>query len=87
VLRFVLVSLFAYFTPVRALRKHSRPKLAAMDKLFWGALLRFWGSWKKALIVVTPDTVVRWRPAGFLRELAREIDEEDASEPEPVVRP
>jgi transposase InsO family protein len=46
-------------------RKHSRPKLAAMDKLFWVALRRLWCSWKKALIVVTPDTVVRWHRAGF----------------------
>ena len=46
-------------------RKHGRPRLAAMDKLFWVALLRFWCSWKKALIVVTPDTVVRWHQAGF----------------------
>jgi predicted amidophosphoribosyltransferase len=46
-------------------RKHSRPKLAAMDKLFWVAARRFWSSWKEALIVVTPDTVVRWHRAGF----------------------
>jgi DDE family transposase len=46
-------------------RRHSRPRLAAMDKLFWVALRRFWSSWKKALIVVTPDTVVRWHRAGF----------------------
>src|SRR5215475_11270675 len=46
-------------------RKHNRPRLAAMDKLFWVALRRFWSSWKKALIVVTPDTVVRWHRAGF----------------------
>ena len=39
-------------------RKHRRPRLAAMDKLFWVALRRFWSSWKNALIVVTPDTVL-----------------------------
>ena len=46
-------------------RKHSRPRLAAIDKLFWVALRGFWSSWKKPLIVVTPDTVVRWHYAGF----------------------
>ena len=46
-------------------RKHNRPRLAARDKLFWVALRRFWSSWKKALIVVTPDSVVRWHRAGF----------------------
>ena len=38
-------------------RKHSRPRLAGMDKCFWIVVRRFWSSWKTALIVVTPDTV------------------------------
>jgi transposase InsO family protein len=46
-------------------RRRRRPWLAAMDKLFWVILRRFWSSWKEALIVVTPDTVVRWHRAGF----------------------
>src|ERR1017187_8197130 len=46
-------------------RQRRRPRLATMDKLFWVILRRFWSSWKQALIVVTPDTVVRWHRAGF----------------------
>ena len=46
-------------------RRHSRPRLAAVDKLFWVLLRRFWTSWRKTLIVVSPDTVVRWHSAGF----------------------
>ena len=46
-------------------RKQSRPRLTAADKLFWVFLHRFWSSWKKALMVVSPDTVVRWHRAGF----------------------
>lgn len=46
-------------------RQHSRPKLAALDKLFWVLLRRCWSSWKTTLIVVSPDTVVRWHRAGF----------------------
>ena len=46
-------------------RKHRRPRLSATDKLFWVALRRFCSSWKEALIVVTPATVVRWHRAGF----------------------
>jgi putative transposase len=46
-------------------RKHSRPKLDLFDKLFWIAIRRFWSRWKQALIVVTPETVVRWHQAGF----------------------
>ncbi len=46
-------------------RLHSRPRLGASDKLFWVILRRFSSSWKKTLIVVSPDTVVRWHRAGF----------------------
>jgi hypothetical protein len=46
-------------------RQHSRPRLAAVDKFFWVFLRRFWCSWKQALIVVSPDSVVRWHRAGF----------------------
>ena len=46
-------------------RVNSRPRLAALEKLFWVLLQRSWSSWKSALIVVSPDTVVRWHRAGF----------------------
>jgi hypothetical protein len=41
-------------------RQHSRPRLTPSDKIFWTFLRRFWSSWKTVLIVVTPETVVRW---------------------------
>src|ERR1700675_689330 len=46
-------------------RKRPRPRIAALDKVFWVFARRFWPGWKQALIVVTPDTVVRWHRAGF----------------------
>lgn len=46
-------------------RQRRRPRLTAADKLFWVLLHRFWSSWKTALILVSPDTVVRWHRAGF----------------------
>jgi hypothetical protein len=47
--------------------KRRRPKLrfATADRLFWVALQRIWHGWQKALILVQPDTVVRWHRAGF----------------------
>jgi transposase InsO family protein len=36
-----------------------------LDKLFWVAVRRFWSGWKQSLIVVSPETVVRWHRAGF----------------------
>jgi putative transposase len=33
-------------------RKRPRPRIAALDKLFWVLARRFWSGWKQALIVV-----------------------------------
>ena len=46
-------------------RKHRRPSLGVIEKLFWVALRHSWSSRRKALIVVTPDTAVCWHRAGF----------------------
>ena len=46
-------------------RKHRRPKVSRLDKLFWVLAHRFWSAWKSSLIIVTPETVVRWHRAGF----------------------
>ncbi len=41
--------------------KTKRPKLRPRDRVFWVWLSRFWANWRSALLVVQPDTVVRWR--------------------------
>jgi hypothetical protein len=46
-------------------RRHPRPRLVMLDKLFWVLARRFSSGLKDALIVVTPETVVRWHRAGF----------------------
>jgi putative transposase len=46
-------------------RRHPRPRLASFDKFFWVLVQRFWSDWKQALIIVNPETVVRWHRAGF----------------------
>jgi putative transposase len=46
-------------------RRHPRPKLGRLDKLFWLMAHRLWSDWKRSLIVVTPETVVRWHRDGF----------------------
>ena len=45
--------------------RRARPKLSAFDKLFWVLTCRFWTDWKRSLLVVTLETVVRWDRAGF----------------------
>src|ERR1017187_9598508 len=46
-------------------QKHPLPRFAAADRLFWIVLRRFWVGWSRALILVQPETVVRWHRAGF----------------------
>jgi hypothetical protein len=46
-------------------RRHPRSQLGRLDKLFWVVIRQFWSQWEKALIVVTPEAVVRWHQAGF----------------------
>ena len=46
-------------------RRHPRPRLGLFDKLFWVIARRVWSAWKESLIIVTPETVVRWHRTGF----------------------
>ena len=42
-----------------------RPKLRPRDRVFWTWLMRLWPAWRSALLIVQPDTVVRWHRQGF----------------------
>jgi hypothetical protein len=42
-----------------------RPKLRTIDRLFWVGLARAWTSWRQSLVIVTPDTVLRWHRRRF----------------------
>ena len=42
-----------------------RPRLSPLDRAFWVALSRVWPRWKDHLVVVRPETVVRWHRDGF----------------------
>jgi hypothetical protein len=46
-------------------QKRSEPRLTWLDRTLWVALSRFWPRWKDALVIVKPDTVVRWHRKGF----------------------
>ena len=46
-------------------RKNPRPRLERFDHLFWLALRQVWYRWADVLLIVKPDTVVRWHRAGF----------------------
>jgi putative transposase len=38
-----------------------RPKLRTTDRLLWVGLARVWPGWRQALVIVSPDTVLRWQ--------------------------
>jgi putative transposase len=46
-------------------RTVTRPRLRRTDRLFWVGLARVWAGWKQPLIIVTPDTVLRWQRRRF----------------------
>ena len=59
------------------------PKLRPVDRLFWVALARVWAGWRQALIIVSPDTVLRWQRRRF-REYWTQLSGRSASGRPPV---
>ena len=37
-----------------------RPKLRKCDRIFWVWLSKLWPNWRSVLLIVQPETVVRW---------------------------
>jgi hypothetical protein len=52
-------------------RKRKRPILTEWDRLFWIGLSRVGTGWESALVVVQPETVLRWQRDRFRRYWAR----------------
>ncbi len=42
-----------------------RPRLRRRDRVFWALLCRLWEEWRSSLVIVQPETVVRWHRQGF----------------------
>src|SRR5947199_326505 len=47
------------------------PKLVSSDRLFWVALSRVWAGRRQALVIVLPNTVLRWQRRRFREYWAR----------------
>src|SRR5438093_7947314 len=47
--------------------RQPRPRLTAMDRIFWVVRSRLWKSWRNSLQMVRPETVVGWHRQGFRR--------------------
>ena len=48
-------------------RNTKRPHIKNRDRLFWTIFARIWSDWRKQLLFVRPETVIRWHKAGFRR--------------------
>jgi transposase InsO family protein len=46
-------------------RKIHRPQLRRRDRFFWVILSRLWKNWREVLIIVKPETVIKWHRRGF----------------------
>ncbi len=46
-------------------RARRRPKLHRRDRIFWVWLSKLWSGWRDALVIVQPETVVKWHRQGF----------------------
>ena len=46
-------------------RSTNRPRLRHRDRLFWIALSQLWQDWRSILVIVKPETVIKWHRQGF----------------------
>ncbi len=61
---------------VRVLQRSGtrRLRLTPGDRLFWLILSRLWSRWRVSLIIVQPETVLKWRRQGLRVVLGRRHD-------------
>lgn len=52
-------------------RSVRRPRFRARDRMFWILLANIWRRWRTALVLVQPDTVVRWHRDWLRRRWTR----------------
>src|SRR5687767_5147270 len=48
-----------------ALRPRPRPPIRRRDKLFWMLARRLFHDWRRHLVVVRPESVIRWHHRGW----------------------
>jgi hypothetical protein len=46
-------------------QKRTKPSISPADRAFWVFVSQVWSGWRETLVIVQPDTVVRWHRKGF----------------------
>ena len=46
-------------------RNQNRPRIKERDRMFWRVLSNIWPSWRDSLVIVQPETVIRWHRRAF----------------------
>src|SRR6516165_1230266 len=61
------LEILAFRHQINVLRRsqHGRVRLRPADRFLWTWLLRLWPSWRSALVIVKPETVIAWHSQGF----------------------
>src|SRR2546425_12040313 len=62
-------------------RTVTRPKVRRSGRLFWVALSRVWAGWRQALVIVSPNTVLRWQRRRFCEYWTKLSDRPIAGRP------
>jgi transposase len=62
-------------------RRVAGPQLRRRDRLFWIVLAQMWRNWCTALVLVQPDTVVRWHREWLRRRWRRRSAQARAGRP------
>ena len=80
VFRFLVLAITAIFRPKALLiaenlclrqqllvlqRRHPRPRLSNADRRFWSLASRWFGGWRDLLLIVKPETALRWQRLGW----------------------
>jgi len=65
----------------------TRPRLRTTDRLFWLALARVLTRWRQALVIVTPDTVIRWQRRRWIGRIKAQLTKHPFSAPPPPSPP
>jgi len=65
-------------------RTVKRPRIREGDRLFWVLLSRIWPEWKSWLVIVKPDTVLRWNRKRF-RDYWRKLSTPETKEGRPPI--